>query len=301
MPEPILFSIVIPTFNREKLIQRTIQSVLNQSYENFELIIVDDGGTDNTSNVVASFKDSRIKYLHKKNEERGVARNAGMEMSTGQYLTFVDSDDTFYEYHLQHAFDKIQKLNFPDFYRQGYEVRDINGKLFFANNSLEGDANEFILKGNYFSCIGVFLKKEVTDVVRFSTERMLCPSEDWDYWLRLSVRYKFYYDNRITACMLQHNERSLNNFQENRSRLTIALLIKSLRNDYEFMAKRGHYLDQIRAQMYSLLCLNKVIHGSNKGLRRDLQKTLKLSKNELFRRRGLAILKYYILNLIKVK
>ncbi len=301
MPESILFSIIVPTYNREILIQRTIESVLKQTYRNFELIIVDDGGNDNTEYVVANFDDKRIKYLHKVNEERGVARNVGMEMAKGQYVTFVDSDDIFYPDHLQHAFNKLQKLNYPDFYRQGYEVRDINGKLFFANNSLSGDANEFILKGNYFSCIGVFLKKKVTDKVRFNPERMLCPSEDWDYWLRLSVRYKFYYDNRITACMLQHDERSLNNFNESKSRLTIALIIKSLRNDKEFMAKRGQYLDQIRAQMYSLLCLNKVLHGSNKGLRRDLQKTIKLSKKELFKRRGLAILKYYILNLNKGK
>ena len=156
MPESILFSIVIPTYNREKLIGKTIQSVINQTYKNFEVLIIDDGGTDNTRNIVEGFEDKRVRYYYKENEERGVARNFGMLHSQGVYITFVDSDDIFYPEHLAHAFQKLTELKYPDFYRQAFEVKNEAGKILFANNKVRGDANKFILSGNYFSCIGVF-------------------------------------------------------------------------------------------------------------------------------------------------
>ena len=296
-----MFSIIVPTYNRAKLITKTIQSVINQTYNNFELIIIDDGGHDNTKEIVESFNDERVNYIYQQNQERGVARNLGMELATGDYITFVDSDDFFYPDHLQYAYQRIQELNNPDFYRQGYEVKDVSGKLLFANNKLKGDANKFILKGNYFSCIGIFLKKEVTKQIQFNSDRRLSPSEDWDYWLRLSVRYKIYYDNKTTACMLQHDDRSLNKLDEIKYRMTIVLLIKSLNDDKVFMEMRGSYINQIQAQMYSLLCLNKVINRSTVGLRSDILKTIKLSKKQLFKRRSLAILKHYILNCINQK
>jgi len=298
MTETLLFSIIIPTYNRGRFLYKTIESVLTQTYTHFELIIVDDGSTDDTESVVAGFKDKRIIYHFKINEERGVARNTGMDLAIGNYITFLDSDDILYPNHLQNAFKRIKDFSYPDFYRQAYEIKNEKGLVLFANNKLRGDANKFILKGNYFSCIGVFLTKQVTNEVRFNTDRRICPSEDWDYWLRLSVRYKFYYDNAVTASMLQHDERSLNNFNEKQSKLAIALLIKSLKKDEVFVKKRGKYLNMIMAQMYSLLCLNKVLHKKQNGLIKVVIKTLKLSKRELFRRRSLAIIKYYLLNLL---
>ena len=294
-----MFSIVIPTYNRGKLIGNTIKSIIDQTYSNFEVLIIDDGGTDDTKEVIDKFNDPRLRYFHKQNEERGVARNFGMSHAHGDYITFVDSDDSFYPHHLQHAYSKLSEFKNPEFYRQAFEVKNEAGKVLFANNKLRGDANKFILKGNYFSCIGVFLKKEITSINSFSDDKFLCTSEDWEYWLRLSVRYKFFYDNRITAFMLEHDQRSMNIFNEKKKRLSISILINCLRRDKVFMDAHGLYLNQIKAHMYSLLCLGKVLNKMNEGLLNDLIKTYKLSKTELFSRRGLAIAKYYIFNLTK--
>lgn len=86
-------SIITPTYNRGKFLSKCIDSVLNQEYPNWELIIVDDGSTDNTKDVVLSYSDERIRYYYKENEERSVARNFGIKLAKGDYLLFLDSDD----------------------------------------------------------------------------------------------------------------------------------------------------------------------------------------------------------------
>ena len=88
-----LFSIIMPSYNRAHLIPRAIQSILNQSFRDFELVIVDDGSSDNTRDVVRGFKDSRIRYVHQENRGVSAARNLGASQAQGCYVTFLDSDD----------------------------------------------------------------------------------------------------------------------------------------------------------------------------------------------------------------
>ena len=107
------FSIVIPTYNRADVIGVTIQSVLTQQFHDFEILIIDDGSTDNTAQVVAKFTDNRIRYHKKPNTERGAARNTGIKMAQGQYITFIDSDDLFYPQHLSVARLLIDKFKSP--------------------------------------------------------------------------------------------------------------------------------------------------------------------------------------------
>lgn len=94
--EPLV-SVVIPTYNRANIISNTINSVLNQTYSNLEIVIVDDFSNDNTEDVVKSFNDSRIKYIkHTKNSNGSVARNTGIKSSKGEYIAFLDSDDEWF-------------------------------------------------------------------------------------------------------------------------------------------------------------------------------------------------------------
>ncbi len=87
-------SVIIPTYNRAKLLPRAVNSVLNQTFKDFELIIVDDASTDNTEEVVKTFKDSRIKYIkHRINKGGAAARNTGIKASKGEYIAFLDDDD----------------------------------------------------------------------------------------------------------------------------------------------------------------------------------------------------------------
>lgn len=88
-----LVSIIIPVYNSEKYIKRCLNSVLNQTYKNIEIVIVDDGSTDNSFLEINKFEDKRIKYFKKENEGVSIARNYGIKKSSGEYLLFVDSDD----------------------------------------------------------------------------------------------------------------------------------------------------------------------------------------------------------------
>ena len=89
-----LVSVILPTYNRARLVSRSINSVLKQTYNNFELIIIDDGSTDNTKQIINSFNDNRIVYLkHNHNKHASAARNTGIAKSKGELIAFLDDDD----------------------------------------------------------------------------------------------------------------------------------------------------------------------------------------------------------------
>lgn len=108
-----MFSIIIPLYNKEKVILSTINSVLNQTYHDFELIIVDDGSTDKSSEKIKSLKDSRIKYYHKENGGVSSARNYGIEKAQYDWIFFLDADDYVIENALEHFANYIKK--YPDY------------------------------------------------------------------------------------------------------------------------------------------------------------------------------------------
>lgn len=100
-------SIVVPAYNSENHIKKTIKSILNQTYSKFELIIVDDGSTDNTRNIINSIKDNRIIYYYQKNSGVSKARNTGVDISNGDYIAFLDSDDIWENNFLEECINAI--------------------------------------------------------------------------------------------------------------------------------------------------------------------------------------------------
>jgi glycosyltransferase involved in cell wall biosynthesis len=105
-----LVSVVVPAYNVEKYIYECIKSILNQNYENIEIIIVDDGSTDNTGVIVdeLALKDSRVIAIHQNNKGVSAARNRGMDMANGEFIVFVDSDDWISSDHVAY-FVQMQK------------------------------------------------------------------------------------------------------------------------------------------------------------------------------------------------
>ena len=107
------FSVIIPTYNRSHVISNAIQSVIEQLFSHWELIIIDDGSVDDTASKVRQFNDSRIKYHFQENTERSQARNNGISLAKGKYICFLDSDDTYCNNHLNSFYNFIIKNNFP--------------------------------------------------------------------------------------------------------------------------------------------------------------------------------------------
>lgn len=120
-----IFSIILPTHNREHSLQIAIQSVVDQNVTNWELLVVDDGSTDQTKETVKKFQDNRIKYCRQEHNERSLARNLGILRSTGQYVCFLDDDD-YYKSNYLHLFHEYLTLhNYPaHILRTGFLVKE---------------------------------------------------------------------------------------------------------------------------------------------------------------------------------
>jgi glycosyltransferase involved in cell wall biosynthesis len=203
----IKFSVIIPTYNRELFIKKAVVSVLKQSYTNFEIIVVDDGSTDNTKDVLADITDERFKYYLKPNEERGAARNFGAAKSNGGYVNFFDSDDLLYPNHLEEALKLINEKSSPEVFHLWYDLKYPNNITKIPN--VPANVNDALLKGNCLSCNGVFIRKDIAVRHSFVEDRKLAASEDYLLWLQLAARYVFYNSPIVTSSIIQHGERSV--------------------------------------------------------------------------------------------
>lgn len=125
----VLFSIVIPTYNRASFIEKAIDSVLSQSLNDWELIVVDDASTDHTMVLLAKYKDKRIRIIRNNtNLERSVSRNKGIEAASGEYICFLDSDDYYLPMHLETLHRELVKRDHPvALIHTDVSVRHING------------------------------------------------------------------------------------------------------------------------------------------------------------------------------
>lgn len=236
-----------------------ILSVLAQSFSKFEIIIVDDGSKDQTAEIVDSLKDERIKYYFKENEERGAARNYGVKHAKGRYITFLDSDDVLYDNHLYTAYELIQALTEPELLHLGYEIKDENRKVIQKINKRKGNLNQKLIYGNSLSCLGVFIRKDIADNFPFNEDRALSGSEDYELWMRLASRYNIVYSNKITAALIQHQNRSVINFEKQRLIERINLLIYYLFNDKMFEQVYGDRKNIFLAHRYLYLSLHLIM------------------------------------------
>lgn len=132
MKNNCLFSIIVPVYNAEKYLNRCIDSILNQTARNFELLLINDGSKDSSGKIIDSYvkSDNRIKCIHKTNGGVSAARNLGLNMAKGDYVTFVDSDDWIESSLLEHCFSIIEKHG-VDIIRWGYicEYNDSSHKI----------------------------------------------------------------------------------------------------------------------------------------------------------------------------
>lgn len=183
-------SIIIPAFNAASTIIKAVESVLSQSYCNFELIIIDDGSTDSTLKVVNSLTDSRIKIFTQTNAGVSSARNKGIFLSRGNLIAFLDADDVWLPKKLEIQLDYFEKKPYLDFL-SGSAIYKYNKKYQYRKSKcLEGNVFNKLLSGNYILTSSVMFKKKIAKNIKMFNEDITL-GEDWDFWLRLSLKNYF--------------------------------------------------------------------------------------------------------------
>ncbi len=252
-----LFSLIIPTYNRADFISVAVLSALNQTYSNFEIIVIDDGSTDATEQVIGALKHPQLFYYKKQNAERAAARNFGIEKAKGDYITFLDSDDFLLPHHFQTALDFINKNYEPPLFYQLNNFVDQDGKVLSQIGPISGSLNiQLIVDGNFLSCIGVFIKSEILKQFPFNEDRALSGTEDHELWCRLAARYEIGYNNVVTSSMVQHDSRSVMLVDEQKLIARLHLFIKYVSEDEAFIKKYTWLMPAMKAQALSYLSLH---------------------------------------------
>ncbi len=206
------FSIILPTYNREKYIATAINSVIEQSFKEWELIIIDDGSTDNTFNIISNFNDKRIIYIYQNNFERSIARNNGINNSKGQYICFLDSDDRYCSDILEKLHNFLKSKNFPQNTFMFFDaiITDENNTSFQKTNYkyFIGPPENYIF-ANSIGTVQVCISKALLKEEQFNPNITI--GEDKELWLRIvnNLKPQIYYLSEVGVKVIEHNNRTV--------------------------------------------------------------------------------------------
>ena len=251
MPE---VSIIIPTYNRANFLIQSIQSVLNQTFTDFELIVVDDGSIDDTKKIVWKFvkKDKRIKYIYQENSG-GTAgpRNTGIKYSAGNYLAFLDSDDQWLPEKLEEQVSflkksKDEKLGFIGC--GALAIKKENEEIIAKYElplSYRGNIFNKILKKNFIlTPSGIILKKEILKTIGNFDENFKMIT-DWDLWIRISKNYNFDFINKPLFKYYVHNANITKTISQKETVKDFSGLLEKHKEDYLKYLK-ADYVNNLR-------------------------------------------------------
>ena len=186
------FSIVIPSYNRAEYLHLTIESIQDQLFQDWECVIIDDGSTDNSAEIVQEIiqNDARIKYIYQENAERSVARNNGIKNSSGEYICFLDSDDLYKENHLQVLFENIH-------------ISENKISLFFVNQTiLIENREEKCSTITYYSSPDYFIENSIIPVrvcihrdifKSYSFDQRIVIVEDAVLWTQIARHFPIFH------------------------------------------------------------------------------------------------------------
>lgn len=246
MTEKPTVSVVIPTFNMSRCICDAVESVLNQTYKDFELIVVDDGSTDETEFVLKEFA-GHIRYDKQKNGGVSAARNRGIELARGQFIAFLDADDLWLPHKLELQMQAFVRQKDLALVACGYSVRSSDGKTEMRNvvrknyptradlfkalsicQLIPGCASGVVVKKSCFSEIGNF-------------DTTVKVGEDWDMWLRIVAAYNAYFVEQILVVIRQVAGDKVGRSDKDEERFVQQVIEKTVKAEFKSKARAALY------------------------------------------------------------
>ncbi|SEQ83527.1 Glycosyltransferase involved in cell wall bisynthesis [Hyunsoonleella jejuensis] len=245
------FSVVIPLYNKGNYIKATLQTIVNQTFNDFEIIIINDGSTDNSREVVTHFSDSRIKLIDQENQGLSRARNAGIKNASGNYIALIDADDFWLPHHLKQLHNLI--IDFPNagLYSTGYTLK--KSEHIYHRAKFNGLPDNFrgivpnFFKHSLQNCIAwvgsvCFPKNVLDDVGYFDLD--IFSEQDTDMYIKVALKYDVALDNTsISSIYNRTMDDNMSNFSQKRAIPKLLYTYKHLE------AKNSHlktYLDYNR-------------------------------------------------------
>lgn len=296
------FSVIIPVYNKENFIENTIKSVLNQTFTDFEIILINDGSTDQSEAKIRSFKADQIRCINKENEGVSIARNIGITAAKSDYITFLDADDYWYPNFLQEMFQSINRFSEQKVFAAAKEI-ETQKNIFPAQYSIPKKQDNPIV--NYFdssrkesviwtSC-AVFHKSVFKEIGVFDPQIKI--GEDTDLWIRIGLKYPVVFNRTILARYIfdkQGVSRDRNYIFEEKCFLKYAAEEKVNKSLHQF-------LDLIRFTVAIKSKLNNDTINFNKTCQQINPENLNLKKRILlhlpaFMLRNLVSLKSFLAN-----
>lgn len=250
-----MVSIILATYNRGNMLSRAIEGVLRQTYMDFEFIIVDDGSTDNTAAVVGQYSDPRIIYKPVEHGERARARNIGIQISRGKYISFLDSDDWYLPEKLAEQVKVLEENPEAGMTLGGWQIVNENGQVMHEDHPWENlsphlTAEDWLFRGTANPNTILFRRDWFVRVGGFDTD--LITVEDTDLWIRLTLAgCENVWTKKNVAVVLAHSSNSLRNWPVVRkSRLDF---FEKLFTRPEFVANLSLSKEQIYAKLHLML------------------------------------------------
>ncbi len=263
-------SVIIPTHNRAEFLRVAITSVLNQTYQDFEIIVVDDASTDKTREIVQTFNDGKIKYVrHKVNKGDAGSRNTGILNSRGDYLALLDDDDEWLPEKLQMQVDVLtnSSTKVGGVYTGKMNVDGATGKILEIFSPERGlNSFEEIFASNVINTSSILVKRECIEKVGLFDERMPCGS-DYDMWIRIAEHFHFEYIKEPLVIYHVHKQKLSTN-------LTLVLQGWEMvleKYDKFFISNKGTY-----SRLYYDLGLHYSLNGDAEKSRKAFFKAIEL-------------------------
>lgn len=218
MKDPVV-SVIIPTYNREKLIVNAINSVMKQTYQDFDIMIIDDASTDNTESVIKGMNNDKIRYFKmEKNGGQCIARNYGIKQAKGEYIAFLDSDDEWLPAKLEKQLECFEKgpANLGSVYSYSYSRDMIRKKTtLISGNYYRGNILGKLMEGFCPPTPSLFMiKKEALEKVNYFDEKLIT-FVDLDLHIRIAREYLFdYVEEPLIIKYEQIGDQYVNNFEK---------------------------------------------------------------------------------------